>query len=633
MRRTMGLVALVCVAGLCTTARAGVPFARQWQYVSETSAVVTWQLGDIKDAALSYVEYGKTPALGQKTPLTTEPRWGHFHRITGLETGVPCFYRRVNVDPATKQETKGPILTLTPAAKPDAVRVPGELAGPPYILDKPDTTYVLAQDITAPGDAIQITGANVTLDLDGRTVTFGDDTDKQVFGVRFMGGGPAVLSNGHIRHGRRVGYYSACVESRRIDTPTEVFGISTDVRLKCTYPIRYFGGCANGHVHHNNFVSHVTELESRHYPGNHIMRLDIKGGNMKVHDNLLTEGCHWAIGLGGDGPGVEVSYNDVRHHQQYVNGYAFGASCGGADIHHNRVTSSGRGAHLTGDGIRFHDNYLDTRGHQQLSDLPAKTRPFKHQRVELHGIKFEGNRVKNCKVYNNFMRIVQKLPVDSQGEGAPEDKMTNGVYVRSKATTIAADRLTDDTQDWEKDRWQNYWVKYDRHQPAVLITGNDRSTLFANFAANKPDEYTLYQKWDYVPATPLNVGCYDPNAMNEVYGNTFIALTEYKNTRHGGYGRSGQWASAIYFVGMERGPAAEGRYSIYIHDNTFLSNDLFASSGSRRGVTNTVRIERNTFKLADDPAPTEAHTALRNLGEELERRIQAGGNTFEGMRP
>ncbi|HUU44085.1 MAG TPA: hypothetical protein VMX57_09910, partial [Planctomycetota bacterium] len=522
---------------------------------------------------------------------------------------------------------------ITPVKVEGAVYI-GDEVQRPILLDKPGTTYVLTRDITAPGDAIQITAADVTLDLDGHTVTFGDDTDKQVFGVRFMGGGPAVLCNGHIRHGRRTGYYSACVESRRIQTPTEVFGISTDVRLKCTYPLRYFGGCANGHVHHNDLTSHVTELESRHYPGNHLMRVDINGGNMNIHDNRLTEGCHWGIGLSGSGPNVEVSYNDVRHHQQYVNGYAFGISCGGADVHHNKVTSSGRGAHLTGADLKFHDNYLDTYGHQQLDDIPAKSRPFKHNSVELHGIKFEGERAKNCKVYNNFMRITQKQPVDSQGAGDPDDKIHNGVYLRSKATEVEPDRLTDATQNWERDRWQNYWLKYDPRKPAVRITGNSATALFAAVGEDvNPGEYTIYQKWTYVPATPLNVACYDPNAMNDVHNNTFIALTTYRDTRHGGYGNSGQWASGIYFVGMTRGPADAGKYSIFIHDNSFISNDLFASTGSRQGVTNTVRVEKNTFKLADDPPPTKTHAPFRLLGDELDAKIKAGGNTFEGMEP
>jgi hypothetical protein len=181
----------------------------------------------------------------------------------------------------------------------------------------------------------------------------------------------------------------------------------------------------------------------------------------------------------------------------------------------------------------------------------------------------------------------------------------------------------DDTQNWGTDRWKDYFVKYAPEFPPSKITGNDAATLFAEFRSATASEYTIYMKWEYVPATPLNIACYDPDAMNEVYNNTFIALTEYEKTRHGGYGDSGQWASAIHFVGMDRGPAQQSMYSIFIHDNRFISNDLFVSSD--RPVNMTVRIEKNTFTLASDPPPTEGRKAFRNIGGLL----QDGGGQFE----
>jgi len=112
---------------------------------------------------------------------------------------------------------------------------------------------------------------------------------------------------------------------------------------------------------------------------------------------------------------------------------------------------------------------------------------------------------------------------------------------------------------------------------------------------------------------------------------TFIALTEYRKTRHGGYGRSGQWASAVYFVAMNKGPAEAGQYAIAIHDNRFISNDLFVSSA--RPVTMTVRMERNTFTLATQPPPTDTHRPFRGIGATLERIITSGHNTSHGMKP
>lgn len=219
----------------------------------------------------------------------------------------------------------------------------------------------------------------------------------------------------------------------------------------------------------------------------------------------------------------------------------------GIEASGNRVTSTGRGMHLTRPGLDVHDNYLDIKGHATLDDMPANSRPFKLVSVELHGIKFEGSKVTGAKVHGNFVRIRQPLPA-----------------------------------------------------------GDVR----------------------YVPATPLNVACYAPAAMNEIYDNDIVALTHYRRERFGGYGNSGQWASAIHFVGMTHGPAPAGKYSAYIHDNRFVTNHLFASSG--RPVTQTVRIEKNTFTLAKDPPPTPAKTRFRRLGE-LERAVRAG-NTFAGGR-
>ena len=77
-----------------------------------------------------------------------------------------------------------------------------------------------------------------------------------------------------------------------------------------------------------------------------------------------------------------------------------------------------------------------------------------------------------------------------------------------------------------------------------------------------------------------------------------------------------------------------GKYAIWIHDNQFYSNHLFASTGSGRGGVNmTIRIEKNTFTLARDPAPVAGHAAFRNLGAQMEQRIKAGGNRFVGMQP
>jgi hypothetical protein len=620
------IVNIVLVSSVYTSSALSAMFERRWMFASETSASIYWQLGGINQEAVSQLEYGTSEGLGQSTELTRKPRWSHLHRLTGLTPDATYYYRMVVVDTLTGGRSESEILSFQTESKADAVRLPGNLAGPPYVLDQPNTCYILTEDVSTEGNAFRIEAEGVTLDLDGHTVLFGDNTADQVFGVRFVYDGTATLCNGHIAQGARSGNYSCAIRSNSRPYATEVYGITTDVHLKCAYPVNWHSQANCVHIHHNHLYSRVTELESRHYPGNAILRMYITGGDISIHDNLITEGCHRGIQITNAGTNVEVNNNDIRHHQQYVNGYALIPSAN-SNFHHNRVTSTGRGAHLNAENIDFHDNYINISGHQHLSDMPEKARPFNHRLVELHGIKFEGTGVKNCKVYDNYVRIVQKLPNDSQGAGQPGDKIENGVYFRGTPTSSSASGITDDTQTWETDRWRYYYLKYADEMPSVRISKNGQSDLMANLEGAGGPQYTVYMKWQYVPPTPLNIACYDPSANNEVYGNTFIAITKYETPqiRHGEYGDTGNWGSSIMFVGMDKGAASQGKHSIYIHDNTFISNDLFMNN-NYGDVNMTIRVENNSFELVGAPHVIERSSRFRALGSALEATVNAGDN-------
>ncbi len=638
---------LICLISLLislhsenTTAASGIPsgeevlviadsaaFQRRWNHISETSAVIYWQLDSIEKSATSFVEYGTTEELGFQTIQTTEPRNAHLHRLKGLEPGVPCFYKMVVFDSADGIRKESEIVQFTPQRADDAIYIPQDFAGsPPYVLKNANAHYVLTQDIITNGTAIIIEGSGITLDLDGNTVTFGNNTSSQVFGVQITTGNNCKVVNGVIVQGERSADYCNAVRSFSSgNLGAEVCGISTDVHLRNAQPMAFRH--SNLNIHHNHIYSRVIDLESRHYPGNALLRVETNGNHVHLHDNLFTEGCHRAILVSSSGTltNVEINHNDIRHHQQYVNGYAI-APGSNAKVHHNRITSTGRGIHLSGANNNVYSNYIDIRGHQHLDDLPAGSRPFYHNLVELHGIKLEGNNSKNNKIYDNFVRITQLQPVDSQGEGHPDDKRFNGVYFSTNASSVENGKLVDLQQNWETDRWRYYFVKYDPNSPAVQITGNDATTLYGDFEEHEPGEYTVYMIWNYVPPTPLNLSCYDPNAMNEIYDNTFIGITTYAETRHGGYGDSGNWATALMLVGMDKGAADQGKYSAWIHDNRFYSNDLYVNSYS--SVNMDILIENNIFNLTNDPFTTERTGRIRNTGAGFDEKIHDGSNVF-----
>ena len=345
-QRLLHVTCVVLLSVLFAASAWCVTFERRWVYASESSACVYWQLGEISREATSQVEYGTTAELGLSTEMTRKPRWSHLHRLTGLTPDATYYYRMVAVDTLTGSRSESEILSFQTASKADVVRLPGNLDGPPYVLDQPNTCYILTEDVAVDGNAFRIEAEGVTLDLDGHTVLFGDSTANQVFGVRFVYDGTATLCNGHIAQGARSGDYSCAIRSNGRPYATEVYGITTDVHLKCAYPVNWHSQANGVQLHHNHFYSRVTELESRHYPGNAILRMYISGGDIHIHDNLITEGCHRGIQLSEEGSNVEVNNNDIRHHQQYVNGYAL-IPCANSNVHHNKITSTGRGAHLS----------------------------------------------------------------------------------------------------------------------------------------------------------------------------------------------------------------------------------------------------------------------------------------------
>ena len=82
----------------------------------------------------------------------------------------------VIVDPTTQQETRSDILTLETRRRRNVIRIPESVQGPPFTLDEPGANYILTKDVTADSTAFVITGPNVTLDLDGHTIIFGNNT-------------------------------------------------------------------------------------------------------------------------------------------------------------------------------------------------------------------------------------------------------------------------------------------------------------------------------------------------------------------------------------------------------------------------------------------------------------------------
>ncbi|HUU42713.1 MAG TPA: family 16 glycoside hydrolase, partial [Planctomycetota bacterium] len=308
-----------------------------WRHVSRNSATIAWETNL---PAKSYVEYGETLRYGLRTPDEERPFYLHIHHLKGLDTGKTYHYRVVSTDERGNRIT-GPDATLETREAANTVCVPDDMGEPPYTLDKAGATYVLTRDVVADSTAFIIAAPNVTLDLNGHTLTWNEkygsaEAVPSAKNIRraFHGftGAPGIVGdrrsvgarilNGFIVQGRG-GSGNVCDPLLGVRAK-EIAGVALD----------YYGYQMNGFIwagsvedlHHNVVKDKGTELVDRHWAVRAVT------GCKKIHHNLIKR-CRQR----GISQGDEVTHNEVYQDSYATN--AFGAS--GQKIEGNRILGGG----------------------------------------------------------------------------------------------------------------------------------------------------------------------------------------------------------------------------------------------------------------------------------------------------
>ena len=363
--------------------------AGQWRYVSETSACLAWQTNL---RARSHVEYGPTTKYGRRTRAGGRPFSVHVHYLRDLKPDAAYHYRFVCVD-ERGNKVVGADATLTTRRLAAAVRVPGDLPGPAYVLDRPNTTYLVTKDITADSTAFNIAADGVTLDLGGHTVTYdakagaADPTaDERLYGwhasqrpcgIRTADGRRRIrIVNGRVRQGagrgtsRPSGYNPIFLRRPR---ETEVAGMTIEWSGSQVTGLMVNNAYSGVELHHNVLTDMGTELYNRHR-GLDAIAFQIGRENdetARCHHNLVQRTRH---------RGLLVTANcDIYSNEIYIDSYATNSygvmyydnrGARKLAIRHNRIF--GTGFHPIGIGsgqgwsdVEVRANYIQMQGTSQ----------------------------------------------------------------------------------------------------------------------------------------------------------------------------------------------------------------------------------------------------------------------------
>ncbi len=253
--------------------------AGEWKYMSANSASLAWETNL---PAVSFVEYGPTTSYGQKSEPTDRAYSLHLHQLKGLRTGQTYHYRLVATDErGNKLVSPDQILTAKLPSGAEALNAAPD--GMPIKLEKEGATYVLMQDIVAKGAAIITLRDNITLDLNGHTITYATDPDagmKDVHGIvgRGVSGGKSKIAynttnlrifNGTIVQGdgpllqankESLAYNALCLTGQDI----EVAGLYIIHHAPQSWAVQMNHSQGKIDIHHNVFRDEGAKVPNRH---------------------------------------------------------------------------------------------------------------------------------------------------------------------------------------------------------------------------------------------------------------------------------------------------------------------------------------------------------------------------------
>jgi hypothetical protein len=250
--------------------------AGEWRHVSTNSATIAFETSL---PVRGTIEYGTSAEdLSESTAESERYYFTQIHHLSGLEPETTYYYRRVGLD-ETGKTIVSKVRDFTTSDMSGVVEVPGDLDGPHYVLDQPDTTYLLTEDIVADGTAIEIAAGGVTVDLNGHRVVYAnaavtdrDNSDVEKAGTGIWANSSTDLHdihilNGTIAEGDFIGNAGVHAVSLYEVENIEMAGVSIYYHAAQVYAVYLGRTKGRMHVHHNHFVDRGFEIRDRHGSG------------------------------------------------------------------------------------------------------------------------------------------------------------------------------------------------------------------------------------------------------------------------------------------------------------------------------------------------------------------------------
>ncbi len=377
--------------------------------LSSNSVSISWVTNELSD---TQIEYGLTTVYGNQTTINPALLNNHSQTISNLQGGTIYNYRVKSKDSAGNLAISPNYVFTTPSTGGgggggEAINLTQTQIATPIILNQSGATYILQNNLTCTGTCFVVAANNITLDLGGKTATFGTDAGKYRYGVvvppgyvpnlptydlneigaNFKGSDEFILRNGSLVQGG-AGSYNKAFFSDEGCNGIEVHHITGLYQGTDSEGLVALGG-SRINIHDNTVQANLERISNRHQSKAAISIAGVRGGYIYVRNNTVYGNGQFGINVSSKKSQpvteVEISNNKMsingittNPYQLVVHGFSKKRQNTSINIFGNRIESPGsvsnRGLLLEGidnsadgiDGAKIYNNYIDTKEHGNI---------------------------------------------------------------------------------------------------------------------------------------------------------------------------------------------------------------------------------------------------------------------------
>lgn len=385
-----------------------------------------------------------------------------------------------------------------------------QASGFPFYMTTPNETYQLQEDISVVGSALVVGADNITVDLNGHTISFGSDNKLYRYGIALPPGYPhvnpvwsqsdlssfpcgksTIIVNGRIEQSGTGGWNGGIY--RYGGRGITISGVTVALKGADSRPILLEEVEGPASITSCTIDDTLTRVVTNRHQGRGAIDTQVDGVT-EISYCTITMSPQWGIRVAArtqEISSAKVHHNTIMHYTTCTNGYGIGAHMSNVEVYENTIVSQrGRGIHMEG-GLHIHV-------YENIVNVVEEPEWEEYDSVTTHGIKLE-----ECN-----LGLVEHNAVTAHGKKEIPHATCAGSALIVSTNEGSSNTIRDNIFVGLNDKGSIYdpgdYGQYGTPLELLAIQGDAEVIIENNkFASN--DRFLVVKEYNPVPGTPNNI--------------------------------------------------------------------------------------------------------------------------------